>query len=103
VVAVVDPPRAGLHKDVLLALLACPAIKRLVFVSCNPDSLVLNSKLLCGRYRPDINAPKGECGAWDVHARMHALCGGLGFDLGQMMGVLIGSSIGPVHSLLGEA
>lgn len=66
VVAVVDPPRAGLHKDVLLALLACPAIKRLVFVSCNPDSLVLNSKLLCGRYRPDINAPKGEC--WALHA-----------------------------------
>jgi hypothetical protein len=81
VVAVVDPPRAGLHKDVLLALLACPAIKRLVFVSCNPDSLVLNSKLLCGRYRPDINAPKGE--GWACRPGVHGppacsgwVCGG---------------------------
>mgnify|MGYP001811122973 CR=1 FL=1 len=60
IVAVVDPPRAGLHKDVLFALLTCPAIKRLVFVSCNPESLVLNAKMLCGRYRPDLNAPKGR-------------------------------------------
>jgi tRNA (uracil-5-)-methyltransferase len=60
VVAVVDPPRVGLHKDVLFALLTCSAIKRLVYVSCNQDSLVLNSKILCGRYRPDLNAPKGE-------------------------------------------
>jgi tRNA/tmRNA/rRNA uracil-C5-methylase (TrmA/RlmC/RlmD family) len=57
---VVDPPRAGLHKDVLFALLTCPAIKRLVFVSCNPETLVLNAKMLCGRYRPDLNAPKGK-------------------------------------------
>lgn len=59
VVAVVDPPRAGLHKDVLFAILTCPAIKRLVYVSCNQDSLVQNAKILCGRYRPDLNAPKG--------------------------------------------
>lgn len=60
IVAVVDPPRAGLHKDVLFALLTCPALKRLVYVSCNPDTLVHNCKILCGRYRPDLNAPKGE-------------------------------------------
>lgn len=61
VVAVVDPPRVGLHKDVLFALLTCPAIKRLVYVSCNQDSLVLNTRLLCGAYRLDLNAPKGGC------------------------------------------
>lgn len=53
VVAVVDPPRAGLHRNVLRALLACKELKRLVFVSCNPDSLVLNAGLLCGRYQRD--------------------------------------------------
>lgn len=52
-VAVVDPPRAGLHRNVLRALLACKELKRLVFVSCNPDSLVLNAGLLCGRYMRD--------------------------------------------------
>lgn len=59
-VAVVDPPRAGLHKDVLIALLTCPALKRLVYVSCNPETLVQNAKILCGRWRPDLNAPKGK-------------------------------------------
>lgn len=52
-VAVVDPPRAGLHRNVLRALLACSALKRLVFVSCNPESLVLNAGVLCGRYQRD--------------------------------------------------
>eukprot|EP00878_Enallax_costatus_P032764 GHUV01036030.1.p1 GENE.GHUV01036030.1~~GHUV01036030.1.p1 ORF type:complete len:112 (+),score=16.28 GHUV01036030.1:564-899(+) len=51
--AVVDPPRAGLHRNVLRALLACKELKRLVFVSCNPDSLVLNAGILCGRYLRD--------------------------------------------------
>lgn len=62
VVAVVDPPRAGLHRNVLRALLACPALKRLVFVSCNPDTLVLNAGLLCAKYRPDgMSGGKGGC------------------------------------------
>lgn len=65
IVAVVDPPRAGLHKDVLIALLACDALKRLVYVSCNTESLVLNAKILCGRYRSDLNAPKGECAGYN--------------------------------------
>lgn len=47
VVAVCDPPRAGLHKSVLQALLGCDKIRRLVFVSCNPDSLVQNATVLC--------------------------------------------------------
>ncbi|EFJ48436.1 hypothetical protein VOLCADRAFT_33590, partial [Volvox carteri f. nagariensis] len=47
VVAVADPPRAGLHRTVLRALLGCERIRRLVFVSCNPDSLVQNVVALC--------------------------------------------------------
>merc|ERR1712139_569863 len=30
----------GLHKTVLEALRACPRLSRLVYVSCNPESLV---------------------------------------------------------------
>lgn len=63
IVAVVDPPRAGLHRSVLRALLACAALKRLVFVSCNPDTLVLNAGLLCAKYRPDGAGGGGGRGA----------------------------------------
>jgi tRNA (Uracil-5-)-methyltransferase len=61
VVAVVDPPRAGLHRTVLRALLGCAAIKRLVYVSCNPDSLALNAAVLCGRYNESGNQGRGVC------------------------------------------
>jgi tRNA (uracil-5-)-methyltransferase len=47
-VAVVDPPRGGLHQDVLRALRTCRALKRVVYVSCNPaGSLVEDAALLC--------------------------------------------------------
>jgi len=35
--AVVDPPRAGLHKRVLQAIRKCEAIKQFIYVSCNPN------------------------------------------------------------------
>ncbi|CAK9021229.1 unnamed protein product [Durusdinium trenchii] len=38
--AVVDPPRPGLHSTVLRALRSCSQLSRIVYVSCNPDSLV---------------------------------------------------------------
>ena len=50
VVAVVDPPRSGLHCDVLRAIRKCPLIQRLVYVSCNPTgSLVRDAVQLCGQ------------------------------------------------------
>ncbi|CAH0474181.1 unnamed protein product [Peronospora belbahrii] len=49
VVAIVDPPRAGLHHQVLRALRACPPVERIVYVSCNPAvSLVRDAVTLCG-------------------------------------------------------
>lgn len=39
VCAVVDPPRPGLHWKVLQALRNCARLSRLVYVSCNPESL----------------------------------------------------------------
>eukprot|EP00933_Yihiella_yeosuensis_P039998 TRINITY_DN34205_c0_g1_i1.p1 TRINITY_DN34205_c0_g1~~TRINITY_DN34205_c0_g1_i1.p1 ORF type:complete len:661 (+),score=142.23 TRINITY_DN34205_c0_g1_i1:31-1983(+) len=40
VCAVVDPPRPGLHPTVLGALRNCSQLSRIVYVSCNPESLV---------------------------------------------------------------
>ncbi|XP_012940454.1 tRNA (uracil-5-)-methyltransferase homolog A [Aplysia californica] len=42
VVAVVDPPRAGLHKNVIKTLRKSYGIQRLVYVSCNPESAMEN-------------------------------------------------------------
>jgi tRNA (uracil-5-)-methyltransferase len=47
VVAVVDPPRSGLHADVIRAI-RTSKIKRLVYVSCNPNTLSENLIKLCG-------------------------------------------------------
>ena len=48
-VAVVDPPRAGLHPKVRNALRGCPAVSRVVYVSCNPDTLASDCVHLCTR------------------------------------------------------
>jgi tRNA/tmRNA/rRNA uracil-C5-methylase (TrmA/RlmC/RlmD family) len=56
VVAVVDPPRSGLHPSVIAALRSCKALKRIVYVSCNPTkSFMIDTKRLC--------APSGIFGA----------------------------------------
>ncbi|CAD6261479.1 unnamed protein product [Miscanthus lutarioriparius] len=47
VVAIVDPPRVGLHPTVIKALRTHPRIRRLVYISCNPESLVANAIELC--------------------------------------------------------
>ncbi|GMF39783.1 unnamed protein product [Phytophthora fragariaefolia] len=58
VVAIVDPPRAGLHHQVLRALRACPPVERIVYVSCNPtNSLVRDAVTLCG---PSTKSLQGQ-------------------------------------------
>lgn len=47
VVAIVDPPRSGLHPTVIKALRTHPELRRLVYISCNPESLVANAIELC--------------------------------------------------------
>eukprot|EP01059_Diplonema_ambulator_P016218 TRINITY_DN2757_c2_g1_i1.p1 TRINITY_DN2757_c2_g1~~TRINITY_DN2757_c2_g1_i1.p1 ORF type:complete len:594 (+),score=218.05 TRINITY_DN2757_c2_g1_i1:39-1784(+) len=46
VVAIVDPPRGGLHKKVL-TFLRNSNLQRFVYVSCNQNSLCENTTLLC--------------------------------------------------------
>ena len=46
--AVVDPPRGGLHPKVVRALRECKAIDRLVYVSCNPTGTFVDDAIkLC--------------------------------------------------------
>ena len=56
-VAIVDPPRAGLHHDVLKALRACLPLKKLIFVSCHSPAFVGNAVPLC---RPTSKSFQGE-------------------------------------------
>ena len=53
IVAVVDPPRAGLHKAVLLALRKQAGLHRIVYISCNPVSMASNCIELCTPQGPD--------------------------------------------------
>lgn len=47
IVAIVDPPRSGLHPIVIKALRTHPRLRRLVYISCNPETLVANAIELC--------------------------------------------------------
>ena len=47
IIGIVDPPRGGLHPLVLKALRRCRGLDTLVYVSCNPTSMVDNLGALC--------------------------------------------------------
>ena len=49
-VMIVDPPRAGMHPDVLKVILGASP-KRIVYVSCNPASQARDLEVLCTKYR----------------------------------------------------
>ena len=48
IIGVVDPPRAGLHKDVIKGLRTCKGLDKLIYVSCNPEGTMIENVLgLC--------------------------------------------------------
>ncbi|KAK2496887.1 hypothetical protein MC885_007419 [Smutsia gigantea] len=55
-VAILDPPRAGLHSRVILAIRRAENLKRLLYVSCNPRAAMGNFVDLC---RAPSNRVKG--------------------------------------------
>ncbi|KAL0927315.1 hypothetical protein M5K25_001477 [Dendrobium thyrsiflorum] len=62
VVAIVDPPRVGLHPTVIKALRTHPRIRRLVYISCNPETLVANAIELCTPTTDKLEKGKGNRG-----------------------------------------
>ena len=55
-VLITDPPRTGMHEDVVKAILeAAPG--RIVYVSCNPATQARDIQLLSGRYRVERCQP----------------------------------------------
>uniref|UniRef100_A0A8C8S1S6 tRNA (uracil(54)-C(5))-methyltransferase n=1 Tax=Pelusios castaneus TaxID=367368 RepID=A0A8C8S1S6_9SAUR len=55
-ITIVDPPRAGLHSKVILALRRAEQLKKLIYVSCNPRAAINNFVDLC---RAPSNRVKG--------------------------------------------
>ncbi|XP_063082190.1 tRNA (uracil-5-)-methyltransferase homolog A isoform X4 [Cavia porcellus] len=55
-VAILDPPRAGLHSKVILAIRRAENLKKLLYVSCNPRAAMGNFVDLC---RAPSNRVKG--------------------------------------------
>ncbi|KAF2977377.1 hypothetical protein EK904_006284, partial [Melospiza melodia maxima] len=55
-ITIVDPPRAGLHSKVILALRRAEHLKKLIYVSCNPRAAMNNFVDLC---RAPSNRVKG--------------------------------------------
>ena len=49
-VIITDPPRAGMHKDVIDAILFANA-RKIVYVSCNPSTQARDIQLLDANYR----------------------------------------------------
>jgi len=51
-VAIVDPPRPGVHSSVLKALATCDNIDRIIYIACNPETIVDTIPKLSPRYKP---------------------------------------------------
>ena len=49
-VLIIDPPRAGMHKDVVKQVLEL-GVERIVYVSCNPATLARDIGMMGGSYR----------------------------------------------------
>ncbi|KAE9593205.1 putative tRNA (uracil(54)-C(5))-methyltransferase [Lupinus albus] len=64
VVAIIDPPRAGLHPTVIKALRTHPGLRRLVYISCNPESLVANAIELCTPSPVEIQKGNPDFRGW---------------------------------------
>jgi 23S rRNA (uracil1939-C5)-methyltransferase len=55
-VIILDPPRAGVHEDVIFAIRAA-APKRIVYVSCNPATQARDLAMLAEKYTIDAVQP----------------------------------------------
>lgn len=67
IVAIVDPPRSGLHSTVLKSMRTCKGLEKIVYVSCNATSQAENLHQLCMPVSKKRKAPGFQilkyCGA----------------------------------------
>lgn len=42
VVAILDPPRSGVHSTVIQAIRACAGLERVIYISCDADAALSN-------------------------------------------------------------
>jgi len=57
IIAIVDPPRCGLHKDVAKKIRTCKGLDAIIYVSCNQQSLVRDALYLCQPSKGRIKGP----------------------------------------------
>ena len=57
IIGIVDPPRSGLHREVLKCLRTCKGLDRLVYVSCNAQSQMRDLAYLCYDVKSKRKAP----------------------------------------------
>lgn len=57
IVAIVDPPRGGLHKNVMQRIRTCKGLDVLIYVSCNQQSMIRDITYLCRPNQGKIKAP----------------------------------------------
>lgn len=50
IVMICDPPRSGLHKDIIVNCRKCNAITELIYVSCNPTGSFIDNARNLLRY-----------------------------------------------------
>ncbi|KAK6590964.1 RNA methylase [Cryptosporidium xiaoi] len=60
IVAIVDPPRSGLHTSVVKSFRDLNEVENLIYVSCNVESLIKNCLELCSAYDP-VKDKKSNC------------------------------------------
>jgi 23S rRNA (uracil1939-C5)-methyltransferase len=48
---IIDPPRAGMHKDVVKQVLE-QGVERIIYVSCNPATMARDLGMMQDWYRP---------------------------------------------------
>ncbi|EOD37093.1 hypothetical protein EMIHUDRAFT_471521 [Emiliania huxleyi CCMP1516] len=71
-VAIVDPPRAGLHPDVVKALRRCAPLRRLLFVACHAPAFVTNAVSFCRPTSPSFaGVPFELVQAWPIDLFPH--------------------------------
>ena len=65
-IAILDPPRAGCHQDLLNAVIA-KEISQIIYVSCNPATMARDIKILCASAYKTVSVQPVDMFPWTSH------------------------------------